>query len=415
MNTPARYTQSIVNTCLKTAGYVAIACTLNCAQAQSDLQKLLSTPIEIERHASTATLPLRERGGKLFVSAEVGGVMQEFIFDTGSPTILTRALADRLNLPIVGQNTGADANGTPVTLDYALADQITLGSVTFRSVPVLVSDFASAPMAECFFDGGILGSEILAGSAWRIDLENHKLTVAASADDLAFSPDAKRLPLEVTPYPYMPIISYGLGEINDKALFDTGSAEPLSVFLPVLKHRSVQALITADSRRVGRGSEGVSAGGMGATMDLLRFEISDFRMGKTTLGPLSGISRSQPPTLLGAGLLWQHTITLDYQAKAFILEPRQTPRARQPSPGFSVMVTEDRATVVQLYNHSKAAGAGLMLGDIVLEMNGESLDVTTADTRCKLARRLAYTRDLASVTELVVARDGVNHSIQWSQ
>jgi predicted aspartyl protease len=79
--------------------------------------------------------------GKFSINAAMNDLERRFVFDTGSPTMISRELAAELDLVIIGSNTGRDANGREVTTDIGIVDRLTIGGVTFRSVPVLVSDF----------------------------------------------------------------------------------------------------------------------------------------------------------------------------------------------------------------------------------------------------------------------------------
>ena len=69
--------------------------------------------------APLTTVPLDIRMNKLYVSATLEDQTRAFIFDTGSPTILSQELADALGLERTGSNTGRDANGRMVTMDTA--------------------------------------------------------------------------------------------------------------------------------------------------------------------------------------------------------------------------------------------------------------------------------------------------------
>lgn len=117
--------------------------------------------------------------GKLFINASVENETREFIFDTGSPTILTTDLANALKVEVIGQNTGTDANGREVTMDIAIVETLRLGDLTFRDVPVLIFYPHQLELGPCIFDGGVIGSEILPGSIWNIDTKQRRLTVSA--------------------------------------------------------------------------------------------------------------------------------------------------------------------------------------------------------------------------------------------
>ena len=207
---------------------------------------------------------------KLFVSATLEDQTRAFIFDTGSPTILSRGLADALGLERTGSNTGRDANGRMVTMDTAVVPSLTLGDLTFHQVPVLVFDFDQLYLGSCMFDGGVLGSELLPGSIWRLDTENGQLQIGDGSHLTTPSP-VLSAPMTDMGYPHYPVVDYAVGDVKDKAIFDTGNSE---------KSGDLQPIVTGSDRAgayrfwVGptrTGSDGVSAGGAGPVRELTHF------------------------------------------------------------------------------------------------------------------------------------------------
>lgn len=116
-----------------------------------DLHRVLTASPTVERTDPISTIPMDIQMNKLFVSATVHDQTRTFIFDTGSPTMLSQRFATELGLEIVGSNTGLDANGREVTMGVAMVDSLALGEVTFHRVPVLVFDFDQLYLGSCFF------------------------------------------------------------------------------------------------------------------------------------------------------------------------------------------------------------------------------------------------------------------------
>lgn len=400
--------------CVNTAAGAAIGLVLFTALAgaqEVDLRAVFAAPIPMERSADITAVPIETRMGKLFVEATINGRKREFMFDTGSPTILTREFADTLDLAIIGQNTGMDANGNPVTMDIARVESLTLGQTTFRDVPVFIHDYASLDTGACFLDGGFIGSELFAGSAWRIDLESGRLSIAETAASLNGSAPDLEARLYDFGYPHAPILDYAVGEFADKALFDTGNSEEVTLFGEVANVPSVQDHIVAGSARTGRGSRGESAGGRGAATELVRFTLSDFGIGGESFGPVRAATRSVPPTLIGAGILGTHIVTLDYPGGRFLLEARREPEPRRPDAGYAVAYIGDEARVVQLYEGSSASRAGLRLGDHVTHIDDRPLAVTPDAPKCPSARWLVESFDPTRATRIVVERGSAVETI----
>lgn len=381
------------------------------AQPSPELVAALTKPVAVERDSDAVTIPLRPHMGKFAMVAQLEGVEREFIFDTGSPSMISRQLADELGLKIIGSNVGRDANGREVKTEFALIEQLEIGGVTFRQVPVTVFDFTSIDPHRCFIDAGVIGSEIMPGSAWKIDASEPSLTISASAEALGdIGEGAIVSPLHDFGFPHAPIFEYRLGDLADRGLFDTGSSDTITLFEKVAEGDAARAHIVSGTVRIGRGSHGVSAGGAGEDGMLMRFEIDGMMVGETALGRREATTRVVPPSLIGLGILASHDVTIDFPGKRFILTPRAQPEERIAHPGFSLMASGDEVRVTQLFEGSAAAQAGLRLGDHVVMV--DERDLTVQDAPCETTRWLVEDRPAASARSLTVLRGGERMQIR---
>lgn len=370
------------------------------------LAELLARPVAVE-HTTTAThVPLEQRHGGLVVRAQANGIERDFVFDTGSPSIIARDFADQLGLVTIGSNTGRDANGVAVTMEFALLEELRLGEVVFNQVPVLIFDFATLELGRCIFDGGVIGSEILPGSAWRIDTGAQRLSIFAPGSAPAVAGTAISARLHPGGYPYPPIADYAISGLDDRLLFDTGSAEMVTLYEKAADDPRVRRMIAPGSRLRGSGTHGVSAGGMGASGPLQRFTLSDFDLGNHRLGPVRATTRVAPPSLIGRGLLATHVVTLDYPGERLVLEPRDTPAPLPPEIGYLLAIADGAVRVLQLYEATPAARAGLELGDEVVAVGEHRLPAIDPETICTTMRWLAEHAAPQRLSELTVRRGG---------
>lgn len=369
-------------------------------------QDAFQRDIQIERSAPVSELSFDWRLDKIFIEAELNDRPGDFIFDTGSPTILSRALADTLELEIIGQNTGRDAHGAEIVMDIAIVDTIRLGDVVFHDVPVMIFDFETLDQGACFIEDGVIGSEILKGSAWRLDLSRQSVALAAEAGDFPALPPGPETALHDFGYPHMPIIDYAIGEMSDKALFDTGFAGELALFERAADMPSVRRRIVRGSLEPGTGRAGESAGGWSDPAPLMRAQLDDVSLGDDALPRLYSDLRPIPPTLFGAGLLNTHVVTLDYPGARFSLSPLAEPLFPKPAQDFSIAIVGDQVELVRLYEDSPAARAGLQVGDVVLQVDGRELPTQPREARCETAFWLADGLDAQSVQTLTIWRDG---------
>lgn len=376
------------------------------AQMTPEAAAAIQRPVTVERANTVETIALIPHMGKYAIRASVNGNVRSFVFDTGSPTLISREFAETLKLKVIGTNTGRDANGRAVTTEIAVVERLTIGGLTFSDVPVLIADFSTADPGRCFFDGGVIGSEISPGSVWHFDAEAQELKVAASLGAID-GDNALPVPFEselfIGGYPYAPVFAYSFGSFRDRALFDTGSSDTVTLFDRVLGDQQVQKAVDPRSMSQGRGSQGVSAGGAGSETDLRRFTVTGFTIG-APFPILPATTRSAPPTLIGLGMLDRYDVTLDYPGRRMLLRERARPATPKVHPGYAISMIDGAAKVVQLYTGSPAEQAGLRLGDEVVAIDGRVL--TDPAQQCETMRWLIEDRPADSARALSVVRDG---------
>lgn len=329
----------------------------------------------VEQDAISFELPLETVGNMLFVEVELGGAPRRFLFDTGSPSMMSAQLATTLELEVVDRRQGRDSHGAVVDTDVVQAD-LALGGTVVHKVPFFVAEFPKP--AQCLFDG-VLGSEVLPLCAWQIDLPDGVLRCSSDLASLDHVDETKRLPLHDFGYPHAPILDIRFArEATSKALFDTGSPEYLAISPPDLggarRNDAVGASIA------GHGSLGASLGGRAPQKDQFRVQLRSLAIGDVQLGRVDAVVRESPPSLIGASMLEHFVVTLDPRTRAAWFDRyRDGPYARA-SYGFG-LAFEDGVSVSLVWDESPAAAAGLQVGQQLSSINGQPATTSCAGIR----------------------------------
>lgn len=332
------------------------------------------------------TLPITIENNKIYLNAAVNGKTFRFIFDSGSPTVLTKAVADQLGLDSFGSNTGSDANGQRVTMEQVQINTLALGRVEFKDFTALVFDPTGLDVASCMLEGGVIGSDLFPLAVWQLNAENKTLSLASSTDDLKHIKPAKRVPLLQFGYPYAPIFDYEVGKkYRDKLMLDTGAPVEFTLAEPVF-----EALLResqADGSVVGTGYDGESAASVTEPREMARFHVESIKMGELRLKDVEGPVRSKAPTLMGARILESHVVTLDYINNSAYFLPI---KARKPTKEASVQfrMVAGRVQVSYLADDSRSKQKGVELGHTVLAINGVDVSNIDDSTRCEKVRWL---------------------------
>lgn len=359
--------------------------------AQSEAPGWVTDGPYVNAEAFSLTLPMETVAGKLYVEVELGGEQRQFVFDTGSPSMIRRDLAEQLQLKVVDKRMGRDSHGAIIESQIIQAD-ITLGDVIVNKVPLFAADFGSSVAARCLIGDGVLGSEVLPLCAWQIDRREGVLRCNTDLKGLDHIKGADRQRLYSFGYPHTPFLDVRLAEdATSKAMFDTGSPAYLALSPPDFEGAKRSDGI-ADTTR-GYGSLGASLGGQAQAKDQLHGKLKSFSIGDIPLGAMSAHVREAPPSLIGAPLLDHFVLTLDHRSESAYFASFKEGPFRQPSFGFALGLI-DAITISLVWEDTPAAEADLPVGQTLTSINGTTPEYSCSGIRDALQAMSAEIIDL---------------------
>lgn len=329
----------------------------------------------VEEPSFFLELPVETLATMMFVEIELGGAPRRFLFDTGSPSMMSADLASELQLEVIDSTHGKDAHGATVDTRIVQAD-LALGGTTFHKVPIFVAGFPKT--AQCLFDG-VLGSEVLPLCAWQIDLPDSVLRCSSSLQALDHLKTAKKQTLHDFGYPHAPILDIRFTEkARSKALFDTGSPEYLAISPADLEGSERSGGV--GKTMSGTGSIGGSLGGRAPNRKQRLVELKTLDIGNVRMDRVGAVLRHSAPSLVGASVLQHFIVTLDSRSGSAYFEPyRGGPFARS-SFGFGLDF-DTAASVGLVWEGSPAEAAGLRVGQRVTAINGQAAETSCAGIR----------------------------------
>ncbi len=327
----------------------------------------------VEQESFLIELPVRTLATKLFIEVEVGGVPRRFVFDTGSPSMLSAELAAELELEVIDQVEGRDSHGAIIRSDIVQMD-LTLDGTTFRKVPVFVADFSSSRVAQCLMDG-VLGSEVLPLCAWQIDLSESVLRCDTELERLDLK-GAEMQRMSSFGYPHTPLLDVRFTDrARSMAMFDTGSSQYFTISPPDFE--AVRASDGVDRSVAGYGSAGESLGGQAPVGTQVRSSLRSLSIGNIELRNLAASTRESPPSLIGASILEHYVVTLSQATESIYFRKYGDKPISRASFGFSPAFGQG-VSVGLVWDDSPAAEAGMHAGQDLLSINGENVDSSCA-------------------------------------
>lgn len=340
------------------------------------------TPLDL------ATVPIRCERNLILVPVSVAGSPPfHVVLDTGmaSRGLLLygseRVEALGLEFTDTDEISGSGGNGATIRTRSANDISIQIGELELTGVPVIT--LPSPPGFPPSHDG-IIGSELFERFAVRIDVDASRLTFLDAAT-LAAEEGSSVIPLHFRGEgPFLHThVAVGDGDLLPAELaIDTGASHAL--WLNDGRESRFGPPPESIETRLGRGLSGSVEGRVGRVR---RLELGGFALERVVaVFPRAG---HQHPGgvdfrdgFVGGNALKRFRVTFDYAGQRMILEPGL--HYRDPfEHDMSGLVLEppraDRRTVESVLANSPAALAGILPGDILVAIDGQSLGTLGPD------------------------------------
>jgi hypothetical protein len=267
-----------------------------------------------ERHPTIRMISL-ELNGKADYLFHIDSALSGFM-------TLSPPLAEELGLVPTGSSTSTGVGTAPIATRFAVLESVKLGPVTFRNVPVMVSDIQTLRGLK----KGLVGTALLKRFNAAIDVEAGVMDVfpldrpelfAANIDRAVVAAD---VPLYI--FDQTVVEASMAGAPPALYILDTAAATNLvdaAFFAEHIKPKIDPARIVQAGIRGAGGPQAVRrVDGLPIALGPLRFEtqqVNEFRM-----GVLNEIPGRYTAGLLGNPLLWPYRVHLDFRAGRLILE-----------------------------------------------------------------------------------------------
>ena len=320
---------------------------------------------------------------KLIVPVIIDKDTFRFIFDTGSPTIISEKLQQRFSYPSVVRDTVVDIHGNSREMDVVLVDSLFLNQILFEDIPALVTKMDQLPLS-CYNVDGFIGSNMLRNSIVGIDLDARSIEIT---DDInRFEVENYRQTAMHLDRQSSPFISLSLHpDVKTPFLFDTGSHTFINLSLS--EYRSLEDRIHFEIYREGHGSGVMGLFGTGEKKVTYQVGVDSLFFCKTTfMDPL--ISVTPTNSKMGVKLLEYGPVVLDYR-KERLLFRSQKERIRYRSSkisefGFIPVLKENSFRVGVVWDNSLADSLGLQPGYEIIRVNEFNFQTDLKQSFCNV-------------------------------
>lgn len=245
---------------------------------------------------------------KIFVYVEIAGKRRKFLFDTGSPSAITKELAAELKLQVVNKKLFTDALGNQDSVVIVSIDSIKLGKVTFDDIPAatVIPDFL-----KCWNIEGIVGSNILRNSIVKIDPGKHRIVITDQEDALSLK-NKIGIPLTENIYAQsFPTFKVMIKDkINIEFGFDTG--DPGFLLLSEDDMNQLSPFDVFEILSKGYGANKLGGLGVQKNDDTYRLKFGFLKIGEAKFDNVITETAKHGISRIGAKLLDYGNLTLDF-------------------------------------------------------------------------------------------------------
>jgi hypothetical protein len=324
----------------------------------------------------TSTLPVTMdfdyRGDHVVVDTGFGtDETFPMMLDTGAPLNVSAGLVEQFGFPVVGQQE-AQAGGGTVTSDVVGVQTLTMGGLKVSLMKGITPWVGTDNPLSCVTENGLVGGNVMSQAVWQIDYQAKTVTVTQSTDGIDHVEGAIKLPTQtLTGLGKSPVIGLGLGNAGLGFLVDTGSSFGIVAAPKDLEGVGVTAPPGAPTVKT-------RIAGAGGAFDAdLAYIPSQVGLNETTTieYPVAAGDIVAGIGNIGNAFLSQFIVTFDFPNSTIYLDPISDDGTVAPPtiPGATVGWDGTNAIVSSIAVGSDADKAGLKVGDVVTEVDGEPI------------------------------------------
>lgn len=326
-----------------------------------------------------SVIPFDLRGGHVIivpVRINNSDMVYDFMLDTGALTVVSRKIAEELDLPSGVEVMARDTAGGSKPMQLINLEVLELGKMKIAECPAGIIDlsgFGGQLKDRDMKVDGLIGSNFLRYFKVTIDygkrqliLSNHTGAepVAHGSYRFSFSSEMQR--------GYAPTLECLLEDnIRCPGIIDTGA--PFVVTLPSSLVKKTKAYSTG---QVVKAKGNVWGGAFKASENNALLRISALQMGELRLHDLPMLSLPHRQMLIGKKFLEKFRVTLNYPAREMTLSPCGEIKFSSNIYSFGAIVRKDddgRVFVAGFWEGSSVDRSGIRIGDELVTVDGKNV------------------------------------------
>lgn len=312
---------------------------------------------------------LRFENNLPFVKVVIRDKTYTFLFDSGAPTVISQKIFRELNLKKKYSKMVGDSNKKLQEQVFTELPEMKVDQVTFRNTGAIVMDL-DADELRCLHVDGIIGANQMAGLVWKINYSKNQLQVAKDLPGFDLRGFDLVIPFE-TKIQQTPLVKIRLLGKEFPFTFDTGFSGRLELTDADVDPRRLQSFVkTSGTHSTGAFGTAKASEGYIFRADWLELGNRVFRGEIVSTGSMN---------LIGNEFFRDFECIIDWKSRRIYMKRIRTVPAVLESFGFSYRFIDSKPVVAYVMEEEKSL---IRNGDIILNINGISLEHLDADRVC---------------------------------
>jgi len=365
------------------------------------IKKILSAG-HIEQEQFKKTIPFEyTKTGHILLKVTIEGKLYDFILDTGATTIISKELANELNVQKMGSSKIEDINSTTTNLDFVILENIEIGGINFNKTIGSILDLQKGDLA-CLEVDGLIGSNLMRHAVWDFDFQNSTITITNDESQLDIPSNHSDSKIFIGDAYQVSIITKFNNERVLNNIIDLGNAGN-----PKLTYIAFNDLKDTDKNMeyiTGSGGSGFGAFGRSTEKkSSYSTRINSLTIGSSTIDNVIATS-SDGDTNLGLSVFKNYRIIFNWKKRSFKMI-KQTDRVEDKLVGFGFTpVFENNKLYVDYLYDDIPASKLLTYRDQILRINSNDYSSVSDEEWCTFFQDGFY-KDVETMT-ITVLRDG---------
>jgi len=311
--------------------------------------------------------------GKIIIPVNIEGKRYSFLFDTGSPNIISSTSFDSSSYKITDKHPISDSNNISESIDISLLKELKIGNILFKNTTTLIYNLNSNPFIKCLDIDGVIGSNMLRNSIVQINLADKKLIITNKKKNLKLNfENSTELFLDTKQS--NPTIKIKLMRGNhiipeSGVLIDTGAYDlyqiSKDIYNQTLKYKELKVFDILGK------SNGYSSLGLYKKItnnDHFRLLIPTLMINNFEIKNHITNTSNSNNSIIGTELLEYGTMTIDYKNKRFYFDSHQEKIDNSYDLlGLELTIKDDKMIVGFVWDESLKNK--IFHGDEILEIN----------------------------------------------